>query len=227
MLKMIKILGVTFFLVTLVGSVVFASTPKVDGVFGLGQVTDSSFVAVWVPVDAQQVVSGFRFYNNDELAPYPEINAQGATSAWPGNPQGQLTVLSEISSPSLSWGEFAFPQPLSTDGEGIFLYFKLCPGAAYSYEGPGGGSGLGFLKGTGERNTWVTLDGENWNPMSSAYMVAVEPVYSTKKSSLGNDPIFLSVGRSVGAETSMPPGARFVSSLKSFPGFNQQVQSSS
>ncbi len=166
----------------LTGHVKAADVTAVDGVFGLSRVTADSYIAAWVAVDGEAVVTGVRWYQNDGLTSYPEILAMAGTSNWPLAVSFALPLAQDVAGTGSSWNEASFAQPVTSDSGGLYVIFHLPAGSTYEHPGNGGGFGLGYLAGNGVRCGWVTGNGEDWNPVRPDRKMAVEAILQVNKS---------------------------------------------
>lgn len=156
----------------------------VDGVAGLSNIGSSTYFGMWIPVEEGAVINGVRLYNNDESAPVESVFAQAGVLKWPGVVEAAVPVANEVHCGSSGWCEVEFSTPVSTECEGLYLYFKLPVGASYEATGYGGGFGLGISQGDGTRKCWLSGNGEDWNPMKSSQTFAVQALFSPQKSSI-------------------------------------------
>ncbi len=164
-----------------VGFVQAVELPEIDGVFGLNVITSQTYLAVWVPVDTGAVITGVQWYQNDGNTVFPEILAAAGLLDWPGEISDAVPLVQDVGGQTLFWSEATFPQPITANSAGLYLFFRLQEGDAFQYEGSGGGFGLGHYAGDGVRSCWLTGNGVDWSPMDSNYRMAVEPILMLDK----------------------------------------------
>ena len=87
---------------------------EVVGVFGVKDIGEETAFALWVPLDSEQSVAGFRWYNNDSRAGFSEILAVAGV-------QGDLRPVTEavsvgenVTGIDAGWSEVYFLQPLAS-----------------------------------------------------------------------------------------------------------------
>lgn len=180
----------------------------VAGILRLNPVTASSYLAAWVPVPDGMNLAGVRWYNNDELAVFPEVLALYGSEVGLAD-VGDCTLLAEnVAGASSGWTELAFSQPIACGGDGAYLLFRLPEGNAAIADGVGGGAGIGYLSGNGVRS-WVTVDGANWVGIDRACGLALEPVVAATepgtagKNSTSRGPVGAPSTESVRFETAL------------------------
>ncbi len=128
----------------------------VDGVFGLNRVSDSTYLAVWVPLADGAVVTGVSWYQNDDSTVFPEIRAQAGELSWPPAATQAVTLARDVPGTASAWSEWIFDQPVTSVSGGLYLFFRLPPGSVYLHEGSGGGFGMGYTTGDGVRRCWLS-----------------------------------------------------------------------
>lgn len=161
---------------------VAAADPTVEGVFGLSPVPEGAALAVWVPLGEGETIDGVRWYHNDQDQAFPELLAVAGESTCPELIPQAVVVATEVGGPSSAWTELLFAQPLASVTEGLYLVFRLPDGGDLNGEGHGGGAGLGYVTGGGERRCWITFEGERWHPVQPDYQMAVSAIMGAAKS---------------------------------------------
>ncbi|MCP4293799.1 MAG: T9SS type A sorting domain-containing protein [bacterium] len=200
--------------------------PEIEGVFGLDNINAQTCLAVWVPIEEGAVVSGVRWFQNDGNTEYPEILAQAGLLEWPGHISDAVSLVQNVSGTTSSWSEVVFPQPITADSAGLYLFFRLPEGSGFLHNGANGGFGLGFQEGSGVRSCWLTGNNEDWNPMAASSQMAVEPILDTNKAA--GDVLVLRLADNsqvdlVDDERPIPHSA--VASLVAYPNpFNPQTE---
>lgn len=194
----------------------------VAGVFGFNNVTDATYLAVWVPVEDGAVVTGVSWYQNDGSTRYPAILAEAGLLDWPGGMSEAVELARDVPGWTSDWSETIFSQPITSESAGLYLYFQLPEGSVFLHEGAGGGFGLGYSVGDGVRRCWMSGNGEDWNPMDSRYAMAVEPIVQNDKAAV--DVLVL---RIAGSGPATPPSVESVwtPNMTVFPNpFNPHVE---
>ncbi len=195
---------------------------EIEGVFGFNRITNQTYLAVWVPIENGSVVTGVRWYQNDGTTVFPEILAQAGLLSWPCNISETVPLVQNVAGQTSSWSEVVFPQPITADSAGLYLFFRLQEGAAFLHYGAGGGFGLGHYSGDGVRSCWLTGNGEDWNPMDANHKMAVDPILASDKS-VGEVLVLKFVGGAVDTQPSQV--APLTASLTAFPNpFNPQTK---
>lgn len=196
--------------------------PEVTGVFGFNNVTDATYLAIWVPVGNGAVVTGVRWFQNDGATSFPTILAEAGLLDWPGNLGEAVVLAQDVPGATSSWSETAFSQPVTSESGGMYLYFQLPEGSVYQHKGAGGGFGVGYLAGDGVRRCWLSGNGEDWNPMDPRCAMAIAPIFQTDKA--GMEVLVLRVGGSDSADLPSTESAG-PAYLTAFPNpFNPQVE---
>jgi len=154
--------------------------PSVDGVFGFAPLDEGAAVAVWVPLETEESISGVRWYNNDGTVAFPELLAVAGDAEHPSVMDDAVVVASNVSGSTLGWSGVDFEPALASATPGLYVIFRLPAGAGFA--GEGSGAGLGYQVGTGETRCWVSTVAGKWNPLSPDYQMAVEPVMNNDKS---------------------------------------------
>ena len=200
---------------------VMAEEEDVAGVFGLAPMPDDAALAVWVPLDADESISGILWYNNDGTTVFPEVLAVAGDYQYPALLDQALVVGQNISGDTSGWSEFYFSSPLSSATPGLFVVFRMPGNGAFVSDGIG--AGVGFKLGDGLKRSWVATGEGEWGQLSPDYQMAVSPIMNTNKSGgviiLGLD----SQEDQEPAESEMPD--LVVSGLSAWPNpFNPQTE---
>jgi len=174
-----KIFLCTVFLA--MSAVASASEPKISGVFGLAPVPEGAALAVWVPLESGESVSGVMWYNNDGYKVFPELLAVAGSPSIPSVLSQAVVVGEDVGGQTLGWSEFTFPSAYASETSGLFLVFRLPLDGAFVEEGEG--AGVGYLLGNGEIRSWVSTEEGEWGQLSPEYQMAVMPVRNANKSS--------------------------------------------
>ncbi len=164
----------------LLAAAAVASDGPVTGVFGLAPVPEGTALAVWVPLETAESISGVAWYNNDGGTVFPELLAVAGAANEPAALAEAVVVGEDVTGATLGWSEWTFNQPLASATPGLFLVFRLAAGDAFEAEGEG--AGVGYQVGDGELRCWVCTEAGDWNPLSPEYQMAVNPVMNTDKS---------------------------------------------
>ena len=156
--------------------------PVIEGVLGITPVSGSSAFAVWVVLDAEEAISGFEWYNNDSSVVFPQVLAVAGEYGRPKPLADAVTLANSVVGLSQGWSSYTFSQPVTTGSPGLYLILRLEEGTDYSYAGLGGGSGVGYVSGTGPNNCWITADGVDWDRLDSSFQMAIRPIQNANKS---------------------------------------------
>jgi hypothetical protein len=163
-------------------AVAAAASPAIEGVFGLAPVPDGAALAVWVPLEEGDTVDGVRWYHNDEQLAFPELLAVAGAASRPELIPQAVVVAEAVTGASSAWNEILFAQPLASVTEGLYLVFRLPEDGDLTELGQGGGAGVGYVVGSGDRRCWVTFEGEVWHPLAPDYQMAVSAIMGAAKS---------------------------------------------
>lgn len=199
-----------------------ATATEVDGVFGLAPMPENAALAVWVPLENDESISGVSWYNNDGSKVFPELLAVAGNSHEPALLNEAVTVGTNISGTTLGWSEFTFDQALGSATSGLFLIFRLPADGAFESEGDG--SGLGYQIGDGQIRCWISVGDGEWDMLSPEYQMAVAPVMNSNKSAT-----VLVLGQAndenIDANANQAPGKPVISGLQAAPNpFNPQTK---
>ena len=180
-----------FIAVLVLGVVIFSAPlaatsdweePAVDGVLGISPVLANSAFAVWVPLDPDASIGGFRWYNNDSNSGFSEVLAVAGEYGAPELLSEATLIAEHVCGVEQGWSEWVFSQPIASGSSGLYLLLRLEEGAEYEGLGLNGGVGVGYFAGTEENNCWISGDGIGWDPLDSSFQMAVLPVQNTQKS---------------------------------------------
>jgi FlgD Ig-like domain len=171
---------ITFCLLCLVVQGVGANELEISGVFGIAPIPEGSALAVWVPLEENESISGVMWYNNDGSIAFPEVLAVAGSAEYPSVLDLAVVVGENISGNTLDWSELSFQSSFASAGPGLFLVFRLPSEGEFIAEGEG--SGLGYHLGDGEVRCWISGEEGQWGQLSPEYQMAVVPVMNTNKS---------------------------------------------
>ncbi len=138
-----------------------------------------SAIAVWVPLESDESISGVMWYNNDGSISFPEVLAVAGSSEYPSVLDEAVVVGEEVSGGTMDWSEHTFSNSFASASSGLFLVFRLPDDGAFVAEGQG--AGLGYHLGDGLVRCWVSTDEGEWNQLSPDFQMAVAPVLNTNK----------------------------------------------
>lgn len=203
----------------LLAAVAMADEPAVSGVFGLAPLDEGAALAVWVPLETEESISGVRWYNNDGETVFPAILAVAGEPGCPALLDEAVVVAEDISGETLAWSEASFAPAVASATPGLYLIFRLPAGGDFAAEGSG--AGLGYQAGDGEIRSWVSTVPGKWSPLSADYQMAVEAVIGGDKSGS-----VLVLGGKGESETDEAPSAEpMVAGLTAAPNpFNPQTE---
>jgi hypothetical protein len=139
-------------------------------------------LAVWVPLGEGKTVEGVRWYHNDEEQAFPQILAVAGEAARPELIPQAVEVASDVSGQSSAWNEVIFEQPLASATSGLYLVFMMPDGGDLVGLGQGGGTGLGYVAGGIEVQSWISFEGELWHPLTADFQMAVTAIMGAAKS---------------------------------------------
>lgn len=213
------VLSISTWLLVTVATVVPAE--EVTGVFGLAPAPAGAALAVWVPLDGEESITGVTWYNNDGAAAFPELLAVAGHPGVPAVLSDAVVVGRDVTGTTMGWSEWSFEVPLASATPGLYLVFRLPEGEGFV--GEGAGAGLGYRIGDGQVRCWVGCGDDDWHRVSAAYQMAVTPVMNANKSGevlvLGGDRE--RSAEEQGEEIAMPETA----SLRAAPNpFNPQTE---
>ena len=157
------------------GSTGTPGLPPVDGILGLRPVGADAYLAVYVPLQAGQALSGLKWYNNDAQAVFPRLLLASGEARVPVSAGAAVTVLESVQGVSSGWSELTLPEPFMSASAGLYALFQLPCGSECQAEGLGGGAGIGYSS-QGGLAAWLTADGESWAGLRQGFGLAVQPV---------------------------------------------------
>jgi hypothetical protein len=205
----------------LLAAVAMADEPAVSGVFGLAPLDEGAALAVWVPLDTEESITGVRWYNNDGETVFPEILAVAGDPGEPSVLDDAVVVAEAVSGGSLAWSEASFAPAVASATPGLYLIFRLPLGGDFECEGSG--AGLGYEVGDGQIRSWISTVPGKWSPLSADYQMAVEAVIGGDKS--GGVLVLGGKGRPEAEEHDAPGALPAVATLRAAPNpFNPQTE---
>ncbi len=166
--------SVALAIVVAVGATTAGAVGEIDGVVGMSVVHCNSFMAVWVPLQADQAITGVRWYHNDGTVPFPALLATAGGTGDPGSSQVAAVMAAAVTGASQQWCAQSFNEPVASAENGMYVLFQLPFGSAFDHAGTGGGAALGYRHAPG--GAWLSLDGELWAQLHPDYQLAVEPI---------------------------------------------------
>ncbi len=159
---------------------VAANEIEISGVFGLDPMPAGSAIAVWVPLESDESISGVMWYNNDGSIIFPEVLAVAGSPEYPSVLDEAVVVGEEVSGNTMNWSEHTFSNSFASASSGLFLVFRLPDEGVFVAEGQG--VGLGYHLGDGLVRCWVSTDKGEWSQLSPDFQMAVAPIFNTNKS---------------------------------------------
>ena len=199
-----------------------ADESEIHGVFGLVPITDGAALAMWVPLEEGESISGMMWYNNDASQVFPELLAVAGDPEHPSVLQYAVVVGENVSGETLAWSEYSFDPALASATPGLYLVFRMPAGG--EFQGEGQGAGVGYRLGDGLVRSWISAGDDEWDPLSPDYQMAVAPVMNNNKS---GDVLVLRRGDSSSSEpeNDTQPLIPLVASLNVAPNpFNPQTE---
>lgn len=147
------------------------------GVIGIDPIEEPSAIAVFIPVESGQALSGVGWFNNDGSVVFPEILVAGGVIGYPEPVSTAVVVAQNVNGATSGWSQLEFTQPIASDSEGLYVIFRLPVGSEYQHDGLGGGSAFGYTDREHGYPGWFTKDAENWIMLHESYGIAVQPTY--------------------------------------------------
>ena len=151
------------------------SLPEVPGIIGMQIVEEGSCIAVFVPMNTGDALSGFLWYNNDGLIVYPEILVASGLASGPEPASAAYPVASDVVGQSSAWSTVTFSEPIASAEEGFYVVFRLPLGSEHVATGAGGGAGIGYTVGANGFTGWLSNDGDEWVMLDEGFGVALTP----------------------------------------------------
>jgi len=168
----------TIALVLLIATAALAKD-EVTGVLTLDPPTAQRCLAVRVSLADSQVVSGFRWYNNDAGTVFPEVLLAMPDSGGEPDLSGAMTVATDVAGGTRTWSTCLFDPPVSSAVGDLYLVLRF----------PGDGvPGVGYDLTGGGAEAWATADGRQWTRISGRVSLCVVPELGAK--ALGEVAVF-------------------------------------
>jgi len=217
-LRMMTYVTALVLLASLGGAI--AEEVAIDGVLGLAPSCEGVGIALWVPLESGEVISGVTWYNNDSAHGFPSVLVVDGEPGVPARTADAVAVAENVSGSTLGWSQCDFTQPVATLTSGIYVIFML-PGDV-DFVGDGDGPGFGFVRGGEETTCWATSQDE-WDSIASDLHVAIEPIVSANK---GGNVLVLGEGAdgSGGQERDLEPVFSFGTLTAAPNPFNPQTE---
>ncbi len=152
------------------------SLPEVSDLLGLTPTTESSCIAIWVPVPENMAVAGMKWFNNDNLSIFPEILVESGSIIYPVSLSDCQVVAQNVTGESEQWSEVEFTEPVRCASEGLYVLFRFTEGSEYLAVGSGGGTAMGFCA-EGGLSGWMSADGEDWFRVNQEFGFAASPIF--------------------------------------------------
>lgn len=134
---------------------------SVDGVLRIYPVGQQTSVAVGIPLEEGQALSGVQWYHNDESTPFSSLTILEGDADGTPNMQEAALVLAQVTGESLAWGGISLDTPVTSGTDFIFAVFTYPPNQEMTDAGIGGGPGIGIEVGVpGEY--FVSPEGQTW-----------------------------------------------------------------
>jgi hypothetical protein len=146
----------------------------VDGIMAIQPIAAETCVAVAVPLEEGQAVSGLRWYNNDEDTVFPQILAVAGIWGSPPNLDDAVVILQNVSGLENNWSELAFPESVCSPTDLFYVVFQYP--ASEQVTARGVGPGVGFTTADLEQKVYLSSEGVNWLEMASSKKLLVEPI---------------------------------------------------
>ncbi len=177
MVKGVLLAGLVVAGVVSFGAVACRALPEVGGVVGLASETGAGWLAVRVPMPAGQALAGVNWFNNDDLAVFPQLLVATGYPDGPGDLVGAEVVAEGVGGGASAWSSLTFDLPVASSLEALYVVFAFPEGHAYAEPGSGGGSALGYLAAEGGSRGWLSGDGSSWIGLDPAHAFAVLPQF--------------------------------------------------
>jgi len=153
-----------------------ADDPEILGVLGMNPVEPTSCIAVYLPLEDGQALTGVEWYNNDGTVGFPEVLVSGGNPEDPGSAPDGVPVGTAVFGQSSGWSQLVWNQSYRSDAGGLYVVLRLPTASVYVGEGAGGGAAVGYqVSGEGCAG-WLTADGEQWLGLQDAYGMAFRAV---------------------------------------------------
>ena len=144
------------------GSTGQAAVGEIAGIVSITPVLARSALAVEIPLGPEDILSGFRWYNNDGTTSFPKVLViPGQPGAIPDLEDAVLTM-SSVSGLTQEWSEVRLAQPVSTDAGAIYVVYMMPAYEERDGVGASSGPGFGYLREPSGVSTYVSLDGQDW-----------------------------------------------------------------
>lgn len=155
---------------------VAGASDNVLGVIGMNPVDENSYLAVYVPLEDHQAISGVEWYNNDSTAPFPSLMVAGGCEDSPGEAILGSSVLQDVFGSDSGWSQCSWSTSYSCVEGGLYIMFHLPQASVYVNEGIGGGAAIGFARADSGLKAWMSYDGQEWVSLYEEYGLSVRPL---------------------------------------------------
>jgi hypothetical protein len=152
-----------------------------DSVLSITPLTDSSYIAVRVPIASDTAVAGVRWFNNDSSVAFPRMLVTSGVDPYPPNVAEAVTVGYQVTGPASDYAEMEFTEPIASQSDALYLIFQLPPDAPHEGWGEGGGAAIGYRRLAGGPGVYLSAEGEDWVRLSSACWLLVEPILAARE----------------------------------------------
>jgi hypothetical protein len=154
-------------------------SPEPAGILTLTPVFERSCVAVRIPLQANQALSGVRWYNNDELTVFPNILVASGYADVPPFFDDGVVVAEEVGGAEVAWSEVGFSQGVVSETGTLYVIFQL-PANQEGVES-GIGPGFGHVPADSTSCVFLSADGDEWLRLVTDYQLLVDPVYTIRE----------------------------------------------
>lgn len=159
------------------------ATGTVTGVIAVTPVQDHTCVAMHVPLNGDQALSGLKWYNNDAMTSFPRVLlASGGDS--PAALASATEVATSVAGSSSGWSEVTFAEPVTSGSGSLYVIFELPAFHEQTGLGEGGGPGIGYRAGQLGLFGWLSADGQIWVRLHPDVRLAAEPVFVERQSGM-------------------------------------------
>mgnify|MGYP002630245025 CR=1 FL=1 len=164
-------------LTALSAGAVFSAETEYD-VLAVTPASETSYLAVRVPMSEDLALAGLRWYNSDSAVPFTDLSLAMADDDGVPMLSGAMPVAGETYGLEKDWSDLTFEEAVLSNVGDLFFVFHFPPVAGGA---PGEGPGIGYEIGVGGLKAWISGDGGAWTPMHGTIHLKVEPVYDTNK----------------------------------------------
>ncbi len=180
-MKITRVLGLSFLLLLLCSIAMAENSPS--GILSIDPPGVDSCVAFTFDCPEGQALSGLRWFNNDQMAPFDHVVLMEATKGKLPDLQNSALVLRQIPGSSLSWDHLDLEFPVVSSTGRICAVFFFPSGIPTTDRGIGGGPGMGYYEHASRAESYLSPDGAKWFRCKKGITLAIEPILQVPESS--------------------------------------------